>query len=122
MKGFLAWFEAALKIRPGGGKSGWDVIAGKTDILEYLGDYQKGEPEKTLKQIQDRLIQNKGKIGVEILDIAFQERLEKEYERSLSVLRPIKAQLATTDALIDQVVYKLYGLTEDEINIVEGRA
>ena len=40
----------------------------------------------------------------------------------LAVLRPIKAQLARTDALIDQVVYKLYGLTEEEIAIVEGRA
>jgi hypothetical protein len=29
--------------------------------------------------------------------------------------KPFKTQLATTDALIDQVVYRLYGLTADEI-------
>lgn len=30
--------------------------------------------------------------------------------------------LGRTDRLIDQIVYKLYGLTEEEIAIVEGRA
>ena len=31
------------------------------------------------------------------------------------------AQLAATDRLIDQVVYRLYGLTEAEIALVAGR-
>ncbi len=30
--------------------------------------------------------------------------------------------LASTDALIDQVVYKLYGLTDDKIKIVERKS
>ncbi len=30
------------------------------------------------------------------------------------------ARIMRTDALIDQIVYKLYGLTEEEIAIVEG--
>jgi hypothetical protein len=29
-------------------------------------------------------------------------------------------RIAPTDALIDQVVYRLYGLTEEEIAVVEG--
>ena len=33
----------------------------------------------------------------------------------------LKARLAATDRLIDQVVYRLYGLTGDEIAVVEGR-
>ena len=41
----------------------------------------------------------------------FQESLKKEYEASLAVLLPLKARLAATDRLIDQVVYQLYGLT-----------
>jgi hypothetical protein len=52
----------------------------------------------------------------------FQESLKEEYEASLAVLLPLKARLAATDRLIDQVVYQLYGLTEDEIAIiVEGK-
>ena len=31
-------------------------------------------------------------------------------------------QIAATDEEIDRLVYDLYGLTEDEIAIVEGRA
>ena len=40
---------------------------------------------------------------------------------SLSGLLPLKERLRKTDWLIDQIVYKLYGLSEDEIKIVEGR-
>lgn len=36
--------------------------------------------------------------------------------------RPIKAKLAATDRLIDRIVYALYGLTEEEIAIVEGKS
>ena len=38
------------------------------------------------------------------------------------MLLPLKARLAATDRLIDQVVYRLYGLTEEEIAVVEGRS
>ena len=51
---------------------------------------------------------------------AFQERLAQEYENSLAVLRPLKARLAATDRLIDEIVYALYGLTEEEIKVAEG--
>jgi hypothetical protein len=30
-------------------------------------------------------------------------------------------RIAATDWLIDQVVYRLYGLTADEVAVVEGR-
>ena len=35
---------------------------------------------------------------------------------------PICTQIEHTDRLIDQVVYRLYGLTEEEIAVVEGAA
>lgn len=38
----------------------------------------------------------------------------------VETLRPVKAQLAWTDGLIDQIVYRLYGLTAEEIKVVEG--
>ena len=46
--------------------------------------------------------------------------LQEAYERSLAKLQPIKERLRLTDALIDQIVYRLYGLTEEEIQIVEA--
>jgi hypothetical protein len=48
-------------------------------------------------------------------------RLRRAYEASLERVLPLKERLAKTDALIDAVVYRLYGLTEEEIKVVEGR-
>jgi hypothetical protein len=45
----------------------------------------------------------------------------QEYDESLQRVVPLKERLAKTDALIDAVVYRLYGLTEEEIRVVEGR-
>jgi hypothetical protein len=39
---------------------------------------------------------------------------------SYATLGSIQRQIAATDAEIDRLVYELYGLTEEEIRIVEG--
>ena len=54
------------------------------------------------------------------LDSEFEERMRQEHEKSLSLLLPLKHRLAATDSLIDQVVYRLYGLTPEEIAMVES--
>jgi hypothetical protein len=38
----------------------------------------------------------------------------------LNHLLPLKARLAASDRLIDRLVYRLYGLTEEEVARVEG--
>jgi hypothetical protein len=54
-------------------------------------------------------------------DAGLVDRVRKEYEGSLERVLPVKDRLARTDALIDQVVYRLYGVTEEEVGVVEGR-
>jgi hypothetical protein len=49
------------------------------------------------------------------VDLSELARLDQE-------LSETRRKIALTDDLIDQIVYKLYGLTEEEIAIVEGRA
>src|SRR5437870_2084659 len=44
------------------------------------------------------------------------------YRRRQPVIAGLDARITLTDGLIDAVVYRLYGLTEDEVVIVEGRA
>jgi len=39
----------------------------------------------------------------------------------MSILDPLKARIKDTDKLIDEIVYRLYGLTEEEIKIVDGK-
>jgi hypothetical protein len=69
----------------------------------------------------DILQKNKGRLGVCLSDAGLVERVRKEYEAGLERVLPMKERLAKTDALIDAVVYRLYGLTEEEIGVVEGR-
>lgn len=44
-----------------------------------------------------------------------------EFSTTMSVLDPLRTRIGMTDKLIDQIVYKLYGLTEAEIAVVEGQ-
>lgn len=120
VKRFLAWLEESLQIRPKNGKSGIDSLAGKTIIRNYLGDYQKGEKELPWSDFEYRLYKNRNRFNVNLSEV--KGEIQAEYEQSLAVLLPIKRQLAHTDALIDQIVYKLYGLTDEEIAIIEGPA
>lgn len=115
MRGFLAWLSREIG-------ADLDGLTGKTTLFNYLGDYQKGESEAPLTAILDVLRKNQKKLTVNVASRAFQETLEKEYDASLAKLRPIKSRLAAVDALIDRVVYALYGLEEEEIAIIEGNS
>jgi hypothetical protein len=42
-----------------------------------------------------------------------QERLRLEFDASVGKLQPLMERIAATYGLIDQIVYKLYGLTEE---------
>jgi hypothetical protein len=115
LKRYLTWLEKKARIT-----EGIDSLPGKTTIKNYLGDYQKNESEAPFEEILKVLQKNRNKIGISLNQASFVSELKKEYEASLAKLIPIKKTLAATDTLIDQVVYKLYGLTEEEIKIVEG--
>jgi hypothetical protein len=49
------------------------------------------------------------------------EALKAEFEGSMGKLGPLRELIRQTDELMDAIVYELYGLTEEEIAIVEGR-
>jgi len=122
MKRFLGWLEEKLHVSPDSqGREGIDALTGKTKLRKYLGDYQKGEEPLSFDDLLATLRKNRSRIGAGLSDPAFVERLRTEFESSLEKLLPIKDRLTKTDWLIDQVVYRLYGLTEEEIRIVEGQ-
>lgn len=74
----------------------------------------------TLNELLELLKKNRRKLQVDATSRKFQERLTQEYQVSLDLLLPIKAQLSATDKLIDQIVYRLYNLTVEEIAVIEG--
>jgi uncharacterized protein YaaN involved in tellurite resistance len=48
-----------------------------------------------------------------------QELLKKEFEGSVNKINSLLQQIKETDSEIDQMVYDLYGLTNEEIEIIE---
>jgi len=113
INGFLSWLSREIGVPI-------EEINGKTIIQNYLGDYQQGEEAVSLSLILDVLRKNQRQLKVNISSRAFQEQLSSEYQTSLSKLIPIKEKLASTDRLIDLIVYALYDLTDEAIAIVEG--
>ncbi|MEK7845886.1 MAG: restriction endonuclease, partial [Nitrospinota bacterium] len=106
IKGFLKWLEREI------GAETTD-LANKTAIKEYY--------EHSFEHLLDVLKKNKNKISIDPSDRKKQELFEKHFTKSIFVLHPVKEKIEATDKLIDEIVYKLYGLTEDEIEVVEGK-
>ncbi len=121
IRAFLEWLAVELQIKPDKkGNTGIEALTGKTKLKNYLGDYQKGEEALPFDALWAILRKNKTRIARN-LSPSFMQEVKRAYEESLSDLLPIKEKLRLTDDLIDQIVYRLYGLTEEEIRIVEER-
>jgi hypothetical protein len=106
IKGFLGWLESEI-----GSKV--EDLSPKTKVQEYYR-LQFDELLAILKK-------NKRKLAIDPARREPQERLRLEFDASLAKLQPLMERIRQTDGLIDQIVYKLYGLTEEEIGIVEGK-
>jgi hypothetical protein len=104
-KGFLKWIEREIGAEI-------NTLANKTAIKEYH--------DNDFNHILDVLKNNRNKISIDPSDRKKQELLENQFSKSMTVLQPLKDKIKATDELIDQIVYKLYGLTDEEIEIVEG--
>jgi len=50
-----------------------------------------------------------------------EEKIRDRFQKSKDILVPLESSLVFTDELIDQIVYRLYGLTEAEIKILSIR-
>ena len=89
-----------------------DSLANKTAIKEYH--------EHDFNQLLEVLKKNRNKVSIDPSDRKTQERLERQFVDSMSILEPLKARIKATDELVDEIVYRLYGLTEEEIKVVKG--
>ncbi len=103
IRGFLHWLEQEIKVEI-------DTLKNKTAIQGYF--------ELSFGELLEILKKNRQSIAVDPSDRSFQESLKREFANSLTKLNPLLARIQQTDALIDQVVYQLYGLTDDEIAVV----
>ncbi len=66
-------------------------------------------------------IRSSGRVRLRPYGRRQQIQLRPAYEENLEVLRPLLRRITRTDRLIDFIVYRLYGLTEGEVAVVEGQ-
>lgn len=103
--GFLAWLETQLG-------APIDELSSRTKIRAYA--------DHTFDTLLTALKGNRRRLAVDPTAREFVERLRLEYGNSLAKLRPLSDRIEATDRLIDAIVYRLYGLSEDEIALVES--
>lgn len=111
IRGFLGWLESYSGISV-------EDLRNKTKVKEYW------KAEVGWEGFLDALVQNRRAIqaakGIDVTRREPQEKIRPEFDASLAKLKPLLGYIELTDRLIDQIVYKLYGLTPDEIAVVEG--
>ncbi len=106
VRGFLDWLAGytGLLIEE------WSL---KTNLKTY---YQHDWTE--IRRVLDRNRRKITKVNVKGREAS--DLIRDEWEASVEKLRPLLARIAATDRLIDLIVYRLYGLTGEEVKVVEG--
>ncbi len=105
IKGFLTWLEKEII------KGSIEDQKNKTKI--------KGCHDGTLEELMDVL--KKNKTIPDPCPSNIWNTINAEFSAAMTELTPLKAHIKVTDILIDQIVYKLYNLNNEEIAIVEGK-
>ena len=107
IESFLRWLveETGAKV---------DALTNKTKVRTYY--------ELDVSELLAILKKNKRKLSADPAKRKFQDGLRQEFTDSMATLGPLLAQIEETDRLIDEIVYKLYGLNDEEIGIVEQAA
>ena len=103
---------------------GWVASYTRLPIEEWrLKTVVKTYWEQGWDEFQRAVRQNRNAIeqasGRDVESREAQESIRGEFDKSTAKLDPLLKRIASTDRLIDLIVYRLYGLTEEEISIVE---
>ena len=106
IKGFLAWLEKEIL------KGSVQDQKNKTRMKDFCNN--------TFEDLLDTL--KKNKVVSDPYPSDKRNILENEFNGALTVINPLRNKIKFTDELIDRMVYKLYGLTDEEIAVVEGRS
>ena len=108
IKGFLGWLEGFVGAKV-------EDLTPKTKLQSYY--------EHDYDGLSGSAQEEQRRSCPSILPAGSQrEALRAEFEGSMGKLGPLRERIRQTDELIDAVVYRLYGLTEEEIRIAEVEA
>jgi hypothetical protein len=119
---FIEEFETILDIRGRryrNGRVGLEAWQNRERIKNFAGDYQKDEGPLSEDELIAIIKKNRPQWAASFTPER-ERRVREAYARALPDALRLKDRLAATDRLIDRVVYALYGLTDEEIALVEG--
>jgi len=105
IKAFLSWLEKEII------KGSIKGQRNKTRIKDFHNN--------TFEDLLDVL--KKNKVVNDPCPSDVRDTIASEFSSAVKALTPLKARIKATDDLIDQIVYRLYGLSDAEIAIVEGQ-
>jgi len=98
------------------------VIGAKVDDLTNKETIRDPVKLKNIDELIKLLIKNRSKLkGFDPKRLAAQQEITDDFNQCKAQIDSIAAEISKTDREIDKLVYKLYGLTEEEIEIVEGK-
>ena len=83
-----------------------------TKLSKKLINYHEYDFDDFLMEIKNK--------KVDISKRKTQELLENEFNESLSIIKPLQKEIIEVETEINQIVYELYGLTAEEIAIIEN--
>ena len=105
IKAFLSWLEKEIL------KGSVEDQKNKTRIK----DFHNGTFEDLLDVLKkNKVVPNPCPSGI-------RDTIASEFSVAVDAITPLKVRNKATDSLIDRIVYRLYGLTDEEIAIVDGR-
>jgi hypothetical protein len=141
--GVLQFAEEQLAAKPERADVMHDLLAFLAEEMTRLNGQKRATAKQFLTDLKDfhgidvRSMTPKAKLGefwkLEAADLfahfrrnrvrisqSDEEKIRERFFESKSAIVPLDSQIAFTDRLIDQIVYRLYGLTPEEIKIVES--
>ena len=80
-------------------------------LTQKLEKYYELSFEEFLDEVKKKKINTKKR--------SIRENLEEEFNNSLEIIKPLQIEIIKLEEEINQKVYELYNLTEEEINIIE---
>lgn len=98
-----------------------EEVKGFQDWLQHTFNIEKlsKKLEKYYELSLDEFLVEVKKKKVDVKSRQNYQTFKNEFEDSLAKVQPLLQEIALTDNEIDRMVYELYGLTEEEIEIVE---
>ena len=102
-KSFINWVEKKLRVNV-------EDLKEKNKIKDYY--------KCDFKDFIIQLKKNQS-ITTSLNNIHLKDEIENNFKKSNDKLKRISEQIYATDKLIDDIIYMLYGLKNDEIKVIE---